>query len=211
MFDASSLASCLKDAKVEHLIEANKTIKRIQNDKVRLKYYCLNTEKFEFLVYSDASLGNLPNGGTQGGSVIFLANENAEVLPICWTSRKIRRVVRSTLAGETLAMTDAIDMGIFVSTLFSELYNGSADGNKFPLSCITDCKSLHDAVKSVKLVTEKRLRLEVSSVKDMMEKGTVKETIWVENRDQLADCLTKKGASPYMLLQVLEQGKITKA
>ena len=45
----------------------------------------------------DASIGNLPDGGTQGGYIIFLANEKGKVIPI-WNSKKIRRVVRSTLA-----------------------------------------------------------------------------------------------------------------
>ena len=40
---------------------------------------------------------------------MFLADKDGKFSPICWNSKKIRRVVRSTLAGETLAMADGID------------------------------------------------------------------------------------------------------
>ena len=103
----------------------------------------------------DASFGNLPDGGTQGGYIIFLANEKGKVIPI-WNSKKIRRVVRSTLAGETLAMAEGIDMAIFVSTLLTELTRGTPATDGLPLICMTDCKSLHDALKSTKQVGEKR-------------------------------------------------------
>lgn len=59
-------------------------------------------------MYSDASLGNMPNGGSQGGFIILLAIQSGKFSPIWWNSKKIRRVVRSTLAAETLAMADGI-------------------------------------------------------------------------------------------------------
>ena len=203
IFDVCSLAGSLKDAKVEHLILANKIIRKIKSEKVQLKFQNLGTEPV-FMVYSDASFGNLSDGATQGGHMIFLGGENGKVSPICWNSKKLRRVVRSTLAGETLAMADGIDTGVFLSTLYGELSR-----NKNPvLKCITDCNSLHDAIYSNKFVTEKRLRLEISGIKEMTERGTVTNVQWVNTEKQLADCLTKKGASSKRLLKVFESGTL---
>ena len=142
VFDACQLASKIKDGKVEHLQEANKVIRRIKSEQVDLKFHNLGSGQLSLLVYTDASLGNLPDGGTQGGYIIFLANEKGKVIPICWNSKKIRRVVRSTLAGETLAMAEGIDVAIFVSTLFTELTTGTPAPDGLPLICVTDCKSL---------------------------------------------------------------------
>lgn len=64
--------------------------------------------------------------------------------------------MRSTLAGETLAMSDGIDNAMFLTTLYSELTTGKANLNKLPLFCVTDNHSLFDALKSTKQVTEKR-------------------------------------------------------
>jgi len=78
--------------------------------------------------------------------------------------------------------------------------------NKLPLICVTDNHSLFDTLKSTNLVTEKRLRLEISGVKEFQHANKIKEVLWSEAKSQLADCLTKKGASSLMLLKVLYEG-----
>ena len=88
--DACQHASKIKDGKVEHLQtkEANKVIRRIKSEQVDLKFHNLGSGQFSLLVYTDASLGNLPDGGTQDGYIIFLANEKGKAIPICWNSRR---------------------------------------------------------------------------------------------------------------------------
>ncbi|CAG2237561.1 SLC30A1 [Mytilus edulis] len=113
----------------------------------------------------DSSLGNLSDGGTQGGHFIVLVGENGLYSPITWQIKRIRRVARSTLAAETLAMADAIDSGIFIASLYTELMYGKADPTQLPITCLTDCHSLWVAIKSTKRVSEKRLRLEISSIR----------------------------------------------
>ena len=49
-----------------------------------------------------------------------------------------RRVVRSTLAAETLAISDGIDLGVFLATLFCQLAYGVEDSQLLPIKCITD-------------------------------------------------------------------------
>ena len=73
--------------------------------------------------------------------------------------------MRSTLAGEALALADGVDSGMFLATLFAELTTGKAKRELLPISCVTDNHSLYDAVKSTKFVAEKRLRLEISNIK----------------------------------------------
>lgn len=73
------------------------------------------------VVFSDASFGNLQDGGTQGGHLIVLMGENGKFSPLSWQSKRVKRIVRSTLAGETLALSDGIDNALFMATLFSEL------------------------------------------------------------------------------------------
>ena len=52
---------------------------------------------------------NLKNGLSQGGFIIFLCKSDKNYAPISWKSRKFQRVVRSTLAAETLAMEEALE------------------------------------------------------------------------------------------------------
>lgn len=92
-------------------------------------------------------------------------------------SKRVKRIVRSTLAGETLAMSEGIDNAIFLSTLFSELTIGDV-AHAAPITCVTDNHSLVDALKSTKSVTEKRLRLEISSIKELIHTKKVECILW---------------------------------
>jgi len=207
MFDTCILASSIKNATVQSIHEVNKVIRRLKSEKVTLKFQHLNNNNdLSLVVFSDASLGNLPDGGTQGGTFIALMGKTGKFCPLFWQSKKIRRVVRSTLAGETLAMSDGIDNAMFLTTLYSELITGRVNPNKLPLICVTDNHSLFDALKSTKQVTEKRLRLEMSSIKELLQTKNIKEVCWSDAKSQLADCLTKKGASPLVLLKALDEG-----
>ncbi len=51
--------------------------------------------------------------GAHRGALIGLIGEGGKFSPLCWQSKKIRRVMRSTLAGETLALSDGIENAIF--------------------------------------------------------------------------------------------------
>ena len=64
----------------------------------------------------------MPNGvSSAGGFIIFLADNKGNVCPLYWESRKIRRVVKSTLAAETLAAADAIDNAYYIGEILSEI------------------------------------------------------------------------------------------
>ena len=146
---------------------------------------------------------NLPSGASQGGSIIFMSDESGKLLPLSWTSRKLRRVVKSTLAAEAMALLDAIDTNVWLVHVISEITNMKIDVSIFN----TDNLSLVEALHSTKSTEEKRLRVDIAAVKEAVEN---KEFIvrWVEKRFQLADVLTKQGADSSLLLQVLRSGNI---
>ena len=207
MFDASNLASSIKGATVQTIHEANRIVSKLKSKKVILNFQYLGRDSaLKMVTFSDASFGNLSDGGTQGGHFIVLMGENGRFSPLSWQSRRVKRVVRSTLAGETLAMSEGIDNAIFLSTLFSELTAGDVI-HPAPITCVTDNHSLADALKSTKSVTEKRLRLEISSIKELIHSKQVERILWYKTKEQLADCLTKKGASPLQLLKALGEGQ----
>ena len=53
---------------------------------------------------------------------------------------------------------------------------------------------------------EKRLRIEMSAIKEAI----VKEAVWVSTENQLADVLTKNGTSPLRLLSALKKESCSK-
>ena len=105
-------------------------------------------------------------------------------------------------------MVDAMDSAIFSASLFSELMTGQIHPETLQITLITDNKSLHDNLASGKAVIERRLRIEMAAIKEALERKIVNEAVWVNTENQLADVLTKKGASPLRLLTALEKGKL---
>ena len=87
--------------------------------------------------------------------------------------------------------------------MFSEILKIQLNNQTLPIKCITDSKSLHDAVYSSREVTEKRLKIELSAIRESLEKGEIESVLWVNSKDQLADCLTKEGASREKLYEGL--------
>ena len=73
------------------------------------------------------------------------------------------------------------------------------------IKCFIDNKSLFDNLhSSTNVKEEKRLVLDIALLKEMMQKEEITSVELVESKDQLADCLTKQGASSERLRSVLE-------
>ena len=83
------------------------------------------------------------DGGSQGGHVIFLVDKHNKSNFISWQSKRIKHIVRSTLAAETIAMMDRVESAIHIFVLLKELH---PQLNNIPIDIYTDNKSLHDAL-----------------------------------------------------------------
>ena len=163
---------------------------------------CLSSLKIA--VFSDASYANLQCGGSQGGYLVFLVDSCGKAAPISWSSKKVNRVARSTLAAETMAAVEALDAAYMVASILKELL-GEKKNREIRL--FVDNKSLFDAVKTCNLVSDKRLRVDLAAIREMIEKDDV-ALMWVAASYQLADVLTKNGASKTRLLNVLRSARL---
>ena len=155
------------------------------------------------LTFCDTSYGNLPNGFSQGGYIIFLADERGNVSPLCWASRKLRRVCRSTVAAEIMAMLDGIDASVWLFHIISEITDIKMDCIKVKTDNMSLCESVHSTTAN----EEKRLRVEIASIRESIRRKEI-EVEWIENEKQLADVLTKQGADSTKLMRVLQNGHL---
>ena len=149
-------------------------------------------------------LYNLPDGGTQGGHFIMIFGEMEDFSPSSWQSKRVQRVVRSTLAGEALAFADRVDSGMFLATLFAELTNRK-EKPLLPISCVMDNHS-RSAVKSTKFVADKGLRIENSNIKVLFNADRLNAYNGLQQIHQIADSLTKKGVSSFGILKAISDG-----
>ena len=143
LFECCTLMRSIKDAKVSDLLNVNKLLSRMKSDQVSIKLFDIgNTDKMKLTAYRDASYANLQDGGSQGGCIIFVTDQNEfRASPIAWQSRKLKRVVKNILAAETLSQVEASETCFWLGSILSEVLCDSLDNIPF-IECRTDNHSL---------------------------------------------------------------------
>ena len=204
-YETCMMGNTGKNPTMSMIHDANKALGKLKSTKVNVKFPPLgNPENLKVVAYSDATYNSLPDGSSQGGIVVFLLGENGRVAPISWQSRKLTRVTKSPLASETLALSEAADSGFLIASMIQEIFRLAS----LPMvKCFTDNGSLTETLQTSKIVCDKRLRVDIARLREMVEEEEINVT-WVKGTGQLADCLTKRGASTSKLLDVLSSSKL---
>ena len=135
------------------------------------------------------------------GFIIFLIDKESRSVPVLWSSKKIKRVARSTLTAEALALTEAVDSAVFIKVALEDVLGRHTP----PITAYVDNKSLADVVKTTHVPAEKRLIIDLGAMREMVEKEEL-VVEWIPNEKQLADVLTKQGASKEKLTEVICRG-----
>ena len=81
---------------------------------------------------------------------------------------------------------------------------GLTDAAELPILKKTDSQSLVDSVHSSKTFEDNRVKVDICVLRDYLRLGEVQQIVWVDTKDQLADCLTKSGAPSQKLLDALK-------
>ena len=79
-------------------------------------------------------------------------------------------MVKGTIAVETLPLQEVQETCYMIRAILLELYKKEADSGSFPIHCYTDNKSLLDSVQSSKTLKEKRMKVDVCIINEMLEK-----------------------------------------
>lgn len=206
-YETCQASVSFKDAKIRDITRINKTIRKLKNETVSLRFTDIGDLKHcRILSFSDASYRNLSNEGSQGGFIMFLCNAENQAIPIQWQSKRLRRVVRSTLAAECLALLDAADASFLIKSMLEEIFG--RENTSIVIECVIDNKSLNDTLHSTKCIEDRRLRVDIAALREKLKNGELNKVRWVSSASQIADCLTKNGASSKPLLDTLCSGKV---
>jgi len=208
-FDMINMSTKLKEANVGDLTRAIKVIRRLNNIKSVISFPKLsqNVSDWHIWVFTDASLGNINNGtGSTGAHIIWLVDHEGNCCPITWQANKIKRVVRSTIAAEALSLQEGLEASYYYRNMVEDIMG--IPHQTIGITAYIDNKSVVEAVQSTKLVDDKRLRVDIAAIRELLQTNEVREIKWCPGRLQLANCMTKQGASGYELLQVLQTGKM---
>ena len=97
----------------------------------------------------------------------------------------------------------------WLSGILKEILFDSQDRSpQYSTECCTDSHQLYDAVYSITPVLDKRLRIDVAILKEMIERKEVTQIKWIDKKYQLADLLTKREASSHNHMRVFAEGKL---
>ena len=203
-FDSCYIANSLNSGNHKVFTAANKLVRKVKNQDIVLHFHDdLDISSCAVVSFCDASFANLPNAGLQGGYLCFLIDTNGVYCPITWQSRKIKRVVKSTIAAECLAAVEAAEMTIYLANLLEDMLKLRSNSVETFVFC--DNKNLVNAAHSSTNLEDKRLVIDVSVLRDLLHQKELSQFAWVSKELQLADTFTKQGASDKLLLNVLNE------
>ena len=202
-FAYCTLSTLQGKPQISDFFKYNKIVRDLKNNVSEIFIGKLDFESLKVVVFSDAAFGNLPGGASQLGHIIFIVDNNNQCVPIAWASKKAKRVARSTLTAETLAAMEGVDMALMIKAMLEEITLKKTP----PVTLYVDNKSLHDTVKTGNMLADKRLLIDMSALREMVDTAELKVE-WVSTDRQLADVLTKVGVHKQKLMDVLSAGQL---
>ena len=219
-FLASYLQGIQDRATVSHLSLYNKAVREMKQRKLCLKFPCVPIESWRILAVTDAGWGVRESGESQGGLLLCLCEK--QVLDrepgitwiIEWSSKKLRRVVRSSTAAETMAAQNGLDAIEFAQAFLQEVLHGMSPREfrkwspEAAAGLVIDSKSLCDALTrsacSSALAIEKRLAIDYAIARACLSDQHV-VPFWTNNLQMIPDCLTKLKGNKDILYKVMDK------
>ena len=208
---------------VQDLLKLNKVIRAAKVIESKIKIRSIPVEHLRFMGVHDAAHANLEGGASQQGHLVLavrasITNCRVPVSVLSWQSKKIKRVVRSSLAAETCSMSTCQEHLDWMRTMWEQMTRGDFVLENYeqfltarPSILVTDCKSLYDATHkegAAPASTDKRLAIELAIVKAKAVSGET-DLRWIDARYQIAECLTKHASrkSEAVLQKILQEAQ----
>jgi hypothetical protein len=195
----SQLQSQINNATITTLIMANKTlhIAKKHHD-VTIRIQPIKIDELRFLAFSDASFASKSKPESYAGMIIMATqkeiskNKSCKISPLSWGTKKIQRVVTSTLSAEATALSTTLDQLTWIRVYWAWLIDPRISWQKpetvksLPEAvtvptlridekdlAITDCKSLYDLTTrtAVPNCQEFRTQLLARSIKDILSEN----------------------------------------
>jgi hypothetical protein len=199
VFDLSKAAQTTSPTD-EDISTLNARLKwQIENPARGLTFVPLDIERTKLFIFTDGSFANNKDLSSQLGFVIVLATEQRTRDGhdftiygniVHWNSIKCKRVTRSVLASELYGMVNGFDSAIAVSTTLQQVVR-TLDLPQIPVIVCSDSKSLYDCLVKLGTTNEKRLMIDIMSLRESYENREITEVRWINGKDNPADACTK--------------------
>ena len=235
---ASLIAGCLNRLKIQDIVDLNKIIREVKQDaQLTVPIQPIDLAKMCWGVITDASWANTTGCASQGAFGVLCYEEEVvnhgkgKANLLFWKSGKIHRVVNSTLAAETQALSKGLGELAWAVTVFSELTMPGFDLREWDREarqrrlhalakddlseelrkniCLIDAKSLYDHLskETVGIAEDRRTAIEMQVIRQSLcETGT--SVKWIPHTKMVVDCLTKRHGNREPLRELLSTGSL---
>ncbi|CAE8672228.1 unnamed protein product [Polarella glacialis] len=230
LYGVSYAAQTVRRAVVRTIKEVNKLLEFARHEaeegRAELHFKAIDLTCPRVITPFDASFANEDGGKSQAAYVTVVTDDRVLTQEavgnlVEFGSNKIHRVVRSTMAAESAALSIALDKQLYVRMLLEALLYGERSFSpewkehmtipgmvmaqtrtkEFCVAgnMVTDAKSLYDHLsKTGNLPSERQVMLDLLAAKELEEAG-VTQIRWVPSVHQLADALTKSMVSKILV------------
>ena len=184
----------------------------------KITFRKIDLSKIMVVTSLDASFAKEEGLKSQSGFCSMICSSDVITGPtICnlveYQSVRISRVVKSTMAAESAALSTALDRQLYLRLLVESMLHGEPETNedwrhqlKIPGVLVTDARSLFDHInKTGSLPTERQTLIDLLVARDLVEANAVK-VCWVPTTHQLADVFTKMMKPPPVMEKFLRTG-----
>ena len=210
--ETSLLLSEVSKSTINTIIRTNMLVAHARARKQHIMKIHAFPPQEELCLYAwvDAGSQNRPDGGSTQGVFLGMSTmglqrgEVQDVSPLSWSSHKIDRACRSPGAAETQAAVNGEDALFYLRYQWSEMAYGQVDVKdsesvvrRVPGCLISDSRNVFDKLNTEVLTikgAEKRSNIELLAVKASQQQ-TGLTVRWVHSEAQLANSLTKAGAT----------------
>jgi hypothetical protein len=159
---------------------------QIINQSRDLKYIKLNQSFLRFVVFIDSSFVNNSDLSSQIDYVICLADATHAANILYWSSVKCKRITRSVLAVKLFAMIHDFDVDFVFKVILTKMID-----ILISLILITDSKSIYDCLIRLNITVEKRLMIDVLTLRQCYERREITEVKWVHETNNSVNSMIK--------------------
>jgi predicted metal-binding protein len=125
------LQTQINKATISTLLEGNKILHETKlHSDVTIKFQAIPIDDIRFVAFSDASFSSAKNPDSHQGMMIMSThksiaeNKNCPVNPLLWHSKKVQKVVVSTLSAEAMSLAGAVDVLSWIRLYWAWIRDG---------------------------------------------------------------------------------------
>lgn len=198
---SSDVQNC-DEKTIEKLCKITKRAR--ETSEIGLNFVELDLDSLQYFLFTDASFANASNGASQIGFVLCLADSSGKANIVHFGSQRCKRVTRSVMAAELLALNYGFDNAYLGKKMLEEIFE-----LEIPLKVFIDSRTVFNTVTKGSSTLEKRLQIEAYALRQSYNRGELNQLSWIPSEQNIADALTKGLPSiDHALYRVMKTNKL---